>query len=440
MSLSSRGDAASEHRAAGGGRCGSDRPRGSAVAAPPEAEEDPGARIARRLRAVHRAVGELRRGTPVLLRAPEGPLCVVAAETAGARGLGALAAAALAPPLLLLAPARAAAALHRPVPQGGGGREPPPAPSAGEPAGVVALRLPPALLSPEALRGLADPTAEALLPPQGAPASAGSAPAGALAAPELAPGAPPLAGAALALAKLARLLPALLAAPAAEASADRLDLLAVPAAWVLDYPATAATSLARVAEAAVPLEDAPEARLVAFRAADGGVEHLAILVGRPEELAAQGEAPLVRVHSECFTGDLLGSLRCDCGPQLRGAIRRMAAEGAGVLLYLAQEGRGIGLVNKLRAYRLQDAGLDTLDANRALGYGADERDFLVAATMLRALGIARVRLMTNNPDKLAGLAACGIEVAGREALRFEANGVNDRYLATKARRFGHLLA
>jgi GTP cyclohydrolase II len=150
--------------------------------------------------------------------------------------------------------------------------------------------------------------------------------------------------------------------------------------------------------------------------------------------------PLVRLHSECFTGDLLGSLRCDCGAQLRGAIRRMEEEGAGVLLYLAQEGRGIGLVNKLRAYRLQDGGLDTLDANRALGWSADERNFWVAAAMLEHLGVPRVRLLTNNPNKLAGLAACGIRVEGREAHAFAPNGVNDGYLETKARRFGHLLA
>lgn len=117
----------------------------------------------------------------------------------------------------------------------------------------------------------------------------------------------------------------------------------------------------------------------------------------------------------------------------------MAEDGAGVLLYLAQEGRGIGLVNKLRAYALQDRGLDTLDANRALGWGADERNFLLAATMLEALGISRIRLLTNNPDKLVALAACGIEIAGREAHVFAPNGVNDHYLATKARRFGHLL-
>jgi GTP cyclohydrolase II len=364
------------------------------------------------LRAVHRAAADLRRGTPVLLRGPGGPLVVAAAETVGARGLAELAAAAASPPALLLAPVRAAAVLQRPVPQHASGSD----------DGAVALRLAPALLDPAALTSLADPVAERMLPET----------------PERVP-APPLAAAALALAKLGRLLPALVAAPAAEGSAERLGLLEVPAADVLAYPASAATSLARVAEARVPLEDSKDSRIIAFRAADGGIEHLAILVGDVESRVAAGGTPLVRAHSECFTGDLLGSLRCDCGPQLRGAIARMAEDGAGVLLYLAQEGRGIGLVNKLRAYTLQDAGLDTLDANRALGYGADERSFLVAATMLRALGIGRVRLLTNNPDKIAGLAACGIEVLSREAHQFEGNGVNDAYLATKAERFGHLL-
>ena len=175
--------------------------------------------------------------------------------------------------------------------------------------------------------------------------------------------------------------------------------------------------------------------MVAFRAEGSAIEHLAIVVGQPEQAAA----PLVRIHSECFTGDLLGSLRCDCGPQLRGAIARMAQEGAGVLLYLSQEGRDIGLVNKLRAYAMQDRGLDTLDANRALGWGADERNFLVAATMLEALGVRRIRLLTNNPDKLAALVAAASRWCGARAHAFAPNGVNDHYLATKAERFGHLL-
>jgi len=241
--------------------------------------------------------------------------------------------------------------------------------------------------------------------------------------------------AAIALAKIARLLPALSAAPVLDPTAARLSLLQRAGGGGARLSRRGQRHPGPRGRGAGAAGRSPEARIVAFRAADGGIEHLAILIGKPEA----AEAALVRVHSECFTGDLLGSLRCDCGPQLRGAIARMAKEpGGGVLLYLAQEGRGIGLVNKLRAYSLQDGGLDTLDANRALGYGADERNFLVAATMLRAVGVERVRLLTNNPDKIAGLAACGIEVLGREAHSFDPNGVNDAYLRTKAERFGHL--
>ncbi|MSP04697.1 MAG: GTP cyclohydrolase II [Acetobacteraceae bacterium] len=362
------------------------------------------------LRAVHRAVAELRRGTPVLLRADaEGvapPLVVLAAETAGATGLAEFSRLGAVPGVLLLAPMRAAAVLHRPVEQVGV---------------AVALRLSQDLLSECLLRGLADPTADQLVG----------------ASPDTAP-VPALAGAALALAKLGQLLPAVLVAPLrAEAihTAATLDVLSVSAADIGAYPRAMAIGLRRVAEADVPLENAPQSRIVAFRAPDAGIEHLAIVVGQPEKM----DAPLVRLHSECFTGDLLDSLRCDCGAQLRGAIQRMAEDGGGVLLYLAQEGRGIGLMNKLRAYAMQDRGLDTLDANRALGWGADERNFLLAATMLRELGIARIRLLTNNLDKISALVACGVDVVGREAHEFPPNGVNDHYLATKAKRFGHLL-
>ncbi len=368
-----------------------------------------------RLRGVHRAAAEFKRGTPVLLEGAD-ELLAVPAETVGAAGLAEFLELPAEAPLLLLAPVRAADMLHKGgLPNGrphqGAGRAP-----------ARAIRLPPALLAPEPLRRLADPTVEQLLP----------------ADPVESPDVPADAQAALALAKIARLLPAVVVARvtpalAGEAAADR-RLLRVPADDVLAYPASMATGLVRVAEAKVPLEDAPDARVVAFRAPDAGVEHLAILVGRPEAQAA----PLCRIHSECFTGDLLGSLRCDCGPQLRGAIRRMAEEGSGVLIYLAQEGRGIGLVNKLRAYALQDRGLDTVDANRALGWGSDERNFMVAATMLRELGFGAVRLLTNNPAKLAGLAACGIDVVAREPHAFAPNGVNDGYLATKRARFGHL--
>lgn len=357
------------------------------------------------MRAVHRAAADLRRGFPVLLSGAA-PLVILAAETAGAHGLGEFRELAAGPVVMLLAPTRAAAILHRPMP------------SADE---TVALRLTPALLSPRALQSLADPTIE-----QGrveVPV--------AVAAPEGADGV-------LALIKLSRLLPACIAAEPihnAEAEVGRRRLLAVPLADATAYPTAGVAGLTRVTEAHVPLEAASDTTIIAFRTDDGGVEHLAIVVGDPSAV----EAPLVRLHSECFTGDLLGSLRCDCGLQLRGAIRRMSQEHAGVLLYLAQEGRGIGLVNKLRAYALQDRGLDTLDANRALGWGADERSFLVAATMLEALGLHRVRLLTNNPDKIVALSACGVDIAGRVPHAFAPNGVNDRYLATKARRFGHLL-
>jgi GTP cyclohydrolase II len=348
---------------------------------------------------VRHAILDIRAGLPVLIAAAEPSthgLIALAAETATEAGLATLLHAAAGEPLLILAASRAHALTGAPRTHG-----------------ATALRLPPGPLTPAALLALADPTQ-----PQAAGLSA-LAPAGPLAAP------------ALKLAKLARLLPAMLVAEAPATT----SLTAVTAADIVAHQAEATTTLVRVAEAAVPLAEAEHARLVAYRPVDGGPEHLALVIGAPE----QAEAPLVRIHSECFTGDLLGSLRCDCGPQLHQAIRRMAAEGAGVLLYMAQEGRGIGLVNKLRAYALQDRGLDTLDANRALGWGADERDFAAAALMLRDLGITRVRLLTNNPDKVAALAAAGITVAGRLRHAIAANGVNDGYLETKARRFGHLL-
>ena len=374
------------------------------TATPPAAAE--AQTLTRTLRRVHRAASELRRGVPVLLEGPEGkpPLLLLAAETAGVVSLAEFLRFGAAPPVILFAPVRGAAVLRRPVDPG---------------AEVVAALLPAALAHPEALRGLADPTV-----PQ--PVTAGmekvDLPAEALAA--------------IALAKLGRLLPAVLAVPPSAAlDLAALGLISVAAADVLAYPAMEGEGLRIVTSASVPLRNAQDARVVAFRSEGAAIEHVAIVIGRPEE----ADAPLVRIHSECFTGDLLGSLRCDCGEQLQGAIRRMTEHGAGIVLYLAQEGRGIGLVNKLRAYTLQDWGLDTLDANRVLGWGADERNFLIGANMLLSMGITRVRLLTNNPDKIAGLTACGVEVVGREAHAFASNEVNDDYLATKKTRFGHLL-
>jgi GTP cyclohydrolase II len=193
-------------------------------------------------------------------------------------------------------------------------------------------------------------------------------------------------------------------------------------------------TLEMVARAKLPLEGMPPTQILAFRASDDGQEHVALVIG-----AFAGKPPLVRLHSECLTGDVFGSLKCDCGPQLREALRIIGEAGGGVLLYLRQEGRGIGLANKVRAYALQDRGLDTVDANRRLGFADDERDYGHAAAMLRTLGIERVRLLTNNPDKVKGLEAAGIAVAERVAHQMPANPHNADYLATKRKKSGHLL-
>jgi GTP cyclohydrolase II len=232
------------------------------------------------------------------------------------------------------------------------------------------------------------------------------------------------------LAKLARLLPSALIVQ----SAGTPDIPAVQASSIQSYMTIAAHSLTMVSEARVPLENAENARVVAFRPRDGGIEHLAIIVGDVNP----AEPVLVRLHSECFTGDLVGSLRCDCGNQLRGAIGEMALAGSGILLYLAQEGRGIGLVNKLRAYQLQDAGFDTVDANLQLGFDSDERNYLPAAQMLRMLGVGRVKLMTNNPAKVTALGNCDIEVVERVPHIYPSNQHNDAYLKVKAKKSGHL--
>ncbi|MBV8938261.1 MAG: GTP cyclohydrolase II [Alphaproteobacteria bacterium] len=181
----------------------------------------------------------------------------------------------------------------------------------------------------------------------------------------------------------------------------------------------------------LPIAGAEDARAVGFASHEGRT-HLALLIGAPET----APAPLARVHSSCFTGDILGSLRCDCGGQLAGAIQQMIADGAGILLYLEQEGRGIGLRAKLRAYALQDAGLDTVDANRALGFADDERDFTPAAQMLRQLHVSAIRLLTNNPRKQALLESRGIRVEACVPL-LATHPRNEEYLRTKKARLGH---
>ncbi|WP_411838977.1 GTP cyclohydrolase II [Paracoccus sp. ME4] len=190
-----------------------------------------------------------------------------------------------------------------------------------------------------------------------------------------------------------------------------------------------------VSDARVPMLAARNGRLHVFRAPDGGPEHYAVEVGSPD----RSQPVLVRLHSACFTGDVLGSLKCDCGPQLNAALRAMEAHGSGILLYLNQEGRGIGLANKMRAYSLQDQGFDTVEANHRLGFEDDERDFRTGAALLRQMGVAQVRLMTNNPAKIARLDSEGITVTERVELQVGRGPDNTRYLDTKARKSGHLL-
>lgn len=241
---------------------------------------------------------------------------------------------------------------------------------------------------------------------------------------------------ALKLAKSAQLLPAVLAValPQALPFAARHDLTLLPLAEIAPVLAREA-ALHPVVSARLPMRAAEAGRVHIFRPDDGGAEHYAIEIGKPPR-----DAPvLARLHSACFTGDVLGSLKCDCGPQLHAALAQMGAEGAGVLLYLNQEGRGIGLANKMRAYSLQDQGFDTVEANHRLGFEDDERDFRIGAAILKRMGFSAVRLMTNNPAKLRMMQAHGVQVAEHVPLRVGQTAQNAQYLATKAAKSGHLL-
>ena len=235
---------------------------------------------------------------------------------------------------------------------------------------------------------------------------------------------PAEAEAVLTLARLAGVLPAVwLVAGEAQAAAAPEDVMG----------AVQAPQVRLVTRARLPVEGIDDTQIIAFRDSGTGEDHVALLVG-----SFGGRPPLVRLHSECLTGDVFGSLKCDCGPQLKEALRLIGAAGGGVLLYLRQEGRGIGLANKLRAYALQDRGLDTIEANLRLGFADDERGYGVAAAMLRALGADEVRLLTNNPAKVAGLEAAGIRVAERVAHHMPVNPHNADYIATKKAKSGHL--
>lgn len=350
-----------------------------------------------------RARADLRIGLPVVLTGEGGAALAVAAEALTAGRLAALRA--LSPPVLAVTGWRAATLKARAYDND-----------------IARIVVP-----PEAetgwIRAVADPADDLRLPMKGPLETLREGPA-------------VLHRVAIQLAKSARLLPAAVLAgvsdPLRIAAENDLTLLpAVEAAELLFAP----PALAPVVSARLPMTAAEAGRLHVFRPDDGGEEHYAVEVGRPSRAAPV----LARLHSACFTGDVLGSLKCDCGPQLHAALARIGAEGAGVLLYLNQEGRGIGLANKMRAYSLQDQGFDTVEANHRLGFEDDERDFRIGAALLKRLGFSAVRLMTNNPAKVRMMEAHGVSVAERVPLQVGRTAFNEGYLATKAAKSGHWL-
>lgn len=345
-------------------------------------------------REVARAIDALRRGWPVAID----DISLLAVETADAEGLAAFDGAD-APAALLISGNRAATLKLT------NQRE-------AMPSAPVLIRRAP-WIDLAAATAIADPALDLATPLKGPFQTAPLC-------------APPTAEAALRLARLAGLLPALFTRADGPAEAR------VGAADVMTFGTGADAHI--VSRARLPNRFAERAEIVAFRSDGDNAEHVALILGDPG-----GGPPLVRVHSECLTGDALGSLKCDCGPQLDAALAAIAASGWGILLYLRQEGRSIGLVNKLRAYALQDQGFDTVDANHRLGFADDERDFSVAARMLERLGQSRIRLLTNNPKKVAALEDQGVEVAERVSLKVGESAHNQAYLATKRDRSGHQL-
>lgn len=350
-----------------------------------------------------RARGDLRMGVPVVLSGGGRSALVVAVEALTAERLGALRA--LGAAELALTVRRAETLKARAY------------------DGDLARIMVPAEADVAWLRALADPADDLRMPMKGPLRSVRD-------------GAADLHRAALALTKSAHLLPAALLVPvpnglalAAELGLTFLTLDAVAPALLEPSP------LHEVTSARLPMMASQAGRVHIFRPEDGGDEHYAIEIGQPDRKAPV----LARLHSACFTGDVLGSLKCDCGPQLRAALAQMGAEGVGVLLYLNQEGRGIGLANKMRAYSLQDQGFDTVEANHRLGFEDDERDFRIGADILRAMGFSAVRLLTNNPKKLAMMESCGLHVVERVPLQVGQTAQNAGYLATKAAKSGHLL-
>lgn len=349
-----------------------------------------------------RARADLRMGLPVALGLDGQAALVAAAETlsperlADLRGLG--------PLILAITPRRAETLKARAY------------------SDEVARVIVPAAAEVDWIQGVADPADDLMMPMKGPFVTERG-------------GAEGIARAAIALTKAAHLLPATVlvsvedgAGIAATNGLTWLDLTGVEGLWDTSH-------LWEVSAARVPLEVSKAGRVHVFRPEDGGEEHYAVEIGRPD----RSKPVLARLHSACFTGDVIGSLKCDCGPQLHAALATMGAAGEGVLLYLNQEGRGIGLANKMRAYSLQDQGFDTVEANHRLGFEDDERDFRIGAEILKRMGFSSVRLMTNNPKKVAMMEANGIAVAERVPLKVGESEHNRAYLATKAAKSGHLL-
>ncbi len=351
-----------------------------------------------------RARADLRMGVPVVLSDGVTGLLFVPAEAVSAARMAQMAA--LGPGLVLAITARRAATLKARVYD----------------TDIARLMVPDGA-SPAWVHSVADPADDLMVPMKGPFRSARG-------------GDARLHRAAISLTKTARLLPAILSTdlPDAAGFAAENDVTRISLGEV-DEALSEASPLAPVVSARLPLEVSEAGRLHVFRPEDGSEEHYAVEIGQPP----RDRPVLTRLHSACFTGDLLGSLKCDCGPQLRGALAQMGEEGAGVLLYLNQEGRGIGLANKMRAYSLQDQGFDTVEANHRLGFEDDERDFRIGAAILKRMGFTAARLLTNNPAKVRMLEANGIRVTERVPLKVGHSRHNAHYLATKARKSGHIL-
>ncbi|HEU6442896.1 MAG TPA: GTP cyclohydrolase II RibA, partial [Microvirga sp.] len=240
---------------------------------------------------------------------------------------------------------------------------------------------------------------------------------------------------ALELARLSLVLPAVIVVPLSTGIEIDSSMVRVSGAAIRDYRRAKATDLSIVSRAPVPLEGAPTSEFVVFRGGEGLRDQVAIIVGKPDF----SKPVTVRLHSACLTGDLFGSLKCDCGDQLRRTVHFMAQNEGGILLYLDQEGRGNGIANKIRAYKLQSQGYDTYEADEVLGFEADQRRFDFAGTMLRKLGVSAVRLMTNNPEKIRALSEAGLQVISDHRVLGRPTAENVSYLAAKRDRAGHYI-